>query len=197
MNRKIFWWCGIFVFGIAVMASAQVKQQEVSKASEPSIEGKALVDAVHITATVEAIDHKNRTVSLKGPMGDVRTLKVGPIARNFDQVKKGDKVNVTYYEALALDLQKGLGKPGAATAVSLDRAPIGANPAGSINQTIAISATIENIDRENRVVTLRGPEGRVVNVKVSDQSKHFDEVKKGDDVVVSYTEGLAISVDKG
>jgi hypothetical protein len=39
-----------------------------------------------ITATVEAIDYDKRTVDLKGAKGNVVTLKVGPEAKNFNQV---------------------------------------------------------------------------------------------------------------
>ena len=55
-------------------------------------------------ATVTAVDQKNSTITLKGPGGNVVTLNV----QNPDQfkvVKKGDQVEVTYTEALALSVE--------------------------------------------------------------------------------------------
>ncbi|MCX5734360.1 MAG: hypothetical protein NTW68_08555 [candidate division NC10 bacterium] len=65
-----------------------------------------VVDTTEITASVEAIDYAKRTVSLKGPQGDIRIIKVGPNVERFDQVKQGDQVVVRHTEALAISVQK-------------------------------------------------------------------------------------------
>jgi hypothetical protein len=44
-------------------------------------------------------------------------------------------------------------------------------------------------------VTLRGPQQKAVTLKVGKEAKRFDEVKKGDEVVVRHTEALAINVE--
>ena len=59
-----------------------------------------------ITASVEAVDQAERTVTLKGPRGRVVTLPVSEKAKNFDKVKVGDMVVVRYLEALSLELKK-------------------------------------------------------------------------------------------
>jgi hypothetical protein len=46
--------------------------------------GVVVADVSHITATVEAVDQANRTVTLKGPKGRTVTLTVPPEAKNFD-----------------------------------------------------------------------------------------------------------------
>jgi hypothetical protein len=55
-----------------------------------------------ITATVEGIDYSNRTVTLKGPRGRTRTIKVSPDVENFDAVRKGDEVVVRHTNAVAV-----------------------------------------------------------------------------------------------
>jgi len=58
-----------------------------------------------ISATVARIDAKQRLVELK--KGDeVRTIQVPPDVRNFDKIKVGDEVAVTYYEGLAAEFKK-------------------------------------------------------------------------------------------
>ena len=46
------------------------------------------------TGTNYAIDYASRTVTLKTDSGKSVTLQVGPQAKNFNQVKVGDKVKV-------------------------------------------------------------------------------------------------------
>ena len=45
-------------------------------------------------------------VTLKGPDGNVFTVHCGDQVKNLAQVKKGDLVQVTYYESLAYEVKK-------------------------------------------------------------------------------------------
>jgi hypothetical protein len=57
-----------------------------------------------------------------------------------------------------------------------------------------MTARVEDIDYKNRTVTLRVPQQKTVTLKVDKDVKRFNEVKKGDEIVVKHTEALAISV---
>jgi hypothetical protein len=59
-----------------------------------------------IRALVTGIDYAKRTITLVGPGGDSKTLKVGPEARRFNEVKKGDHVVASYTEALGISVTK-------------------------------------------------------------------------------------------
>src|SRR5262245_2289680 len=73
-------------------------------ASEPG--RAAAVRTVKITAQVVAIDKASRTVTLKGPKGNVVDVVAGDEVKNFDQIKVGDLVVVSYLQSLSLELQK-------------------------------------------------------------------------------------------
>lgn len=60
--------------------------------------------AVQVTATIDAIDTKANTVTLKGPDGDLTTIKVKDPSR-LQKVKVGDLVEITYTEALAIAVE--------------------------------------------------------------------------------------------
>jgi ASC-1-like (ASCH) protein len=62
-------------------------------------------------------------------------------------------------------------------------------------QQVTVTATVETIDKNSQYVTLKGQEGKTVEVKVKDP-KNLEGVKVGDEVVITYTEALAISVEK-
>jgi hypothetical protein len=61
--------------------------------------------AITVTAKIKAIDKKHETVTLKGPRGNLKTVKVKNPA-NLDKVKVGDMVQITYTEALAISVEE-------------------------------------------------------------------------------------------
>ena len=71
----------------------------------------------------------------------------------------------------------------------------GEKPAGAMVQQVTVTATVEAIDKNSQYVTLKGREGKTVEVKVKDP-KNLEGVKVGDEAVITYTEALAISVEK-
>jgi hypothetical protein len=59
-----------------------------------------------------------------------------------------------------------------------------------------MTAKVEAIDYDKRTVTLMGPQGNRRMVKVDESVKRLNEVKPGDEVVVRYTEAVAIAFSK-
>jgi hypothetical protein len=68
-------------------------------------------------------------------------------------------------------------------------------PAGVVANQVTVTATIEDISPKKTYVTLKGPGGKTVDVKVRDP-KNLENVKVGDQGEITYTEALAISVEK-
>jgi len=63
-----------------------------------------------MTATIEAIDQVNGTVTLKGPQGNSRTIKARD-PKNLQRVQVGDLVDITYTEAVAVRVRPSTQKP--------------------------------------------------------------------------------------
>jgi hypothetical protein len=158
--------------------------------------GVVVADLIVATATVEAVDHAKRTVTLKGSEGHPRTLKVDKAVRNFDQAQKGDQVMAEYYEETAILVRPSAEPPTAGEVGVVEVAPRGAKPGVADVETRVVTAKVEAIDPQKRTVTLRGPQGNVVTLKVDEQAKKFDHVKVGDEVVVRHTEAVAITAQK-
>ncbi len=59
-----------------------------------------------ITATVEGIDYKKRTVTLKGPEGNVNTYPVDKRVKRLNEVKVGDEVVLRVTEAFAIKVER-------------------------------------------------------------------------------------------
>jgi Cu/Ag efflux protein CusF len=149
------------------------------------------------TATVKAIDMPSRLVTLTGQDGDEFSVVVGEEAKNLDQVKVGDKVTLSYYEALAAEVKpKGTGTQGVDTAVSSVSAAKGEKPAGGAGVSMRTTVTIESVDTKANTVTFKRQDGevRTVNVESPQGQEFIRGLKQGDEVEVTYTEAFAIEV---
>ena len=190
-------WRVVVLSFLVVLSAIPVKAAE--NAAEMKTQDKpsgVMVEATSITATVEKIDYKTRTVVLKGPKGNLVEMQVGEEARNFNQVKKGDIVTIENYESVAIDVQKSKGEPLAAESTSITRAKPGEKPGGSIKTTGVMTAKVEEINYKTREASLKLAEGNIMKITVGPQVKRLEDVKKGDEVVVQYTSTVTISVSK-
>lgn len=158
--------------------------------------GGVITNVIAVEATVEGIDYQKRTVTLKGPKGNTLTLTVGKDAKNFDQIKQGDKVKGEYLEQVAVFVRKASEPPDAAEASTVGVAPKGKKPGIVSVNTVEVTANVQAIDHKKRTITLKGPEGNVMTYKVDKSVKRFNEVKKGDQIVLRITEAFAITVTK-
>jgi len=64
------------------------------------------VKTVEMTAKVEAIDYAKRSVTLVGPQGNRRVVKVDERVKRLNEVKPGDEVVVRHTEAVAIAFSK-------------------------------------------------------------------------------------------
>jgi Cu/Ag efflux protein CusF len=167
-------------------------QQATNQNSEPA--GIA-AEVMKATATVESINYGDRQVTLKTPDGMTETFKVGKEARNFDQVKVGDQVNMTYLESFVVYVQKAGGPPAGGAATVMVRAPKGAMPGGVVANTIDLKAKIDAVDPQKHTVTVTGALGHMRTMHV-DPKVNLADLKPGDDVTVRYTEAFAINVER-
>jgi hypothetical protein len=181
------------IFLIAISLAAGLALEMPTNASAQGVE---LGDGVVITAEVVAIDRVDRTLALRGPDGNVVAVEVSHAARNFDQIRVGDMVKITYYESVALYIGKKGQKPEESAGLVTARSAKGAMPAGIAVEAVDISAEVMAIDKQKRAVTLELPDGRKVTTKVDKSVKAFDTLKVGDAIHARYTEAIAISVER-
>ncbi len=183
---------------IAATASASVFAQKPEAAGAMAVQtvpGKGVVtNLVKMTASVEAIDTASRTVTLKGPGGNLVPIVAGPEVKNFDQIKVGDRVLVRYAEALSLELKKG-GKElrQRSEREASQGAQPGERPAGAAGRQIKVIADVTAVDRKKQMITLRGPK-QTVNLKLRDPEQ-VKLVKVGDQVEATYQEAIAVAIE--
>lgn len=168
-------------------------------AKEPapvSIEGTE-----EVSATVEAIDVNTRMVVLRESDGTEFALLVPEEVRNLAQVKVGDRVVTRYRESLAAQLRKrgdGSGDTQApAVSTTAARAADGAKPSVTSSTETSQTVRITNVDKKNHIVSFYGSDGlaRVLPVRTPQGQEFIAGLKEGDEVELTYTEAVAMSVE--
>jgi hypothetical protein len=195
-----------FVFAAAALVACGPKKSSApdaaaAPAAAPSGSGSILSgtlddQTVAATATVDKIDQKTRHVTLKRPDGSKFTIVASPEVRNLAQVKKGDVIKLEYRQSVAYEVNKaGTANPGVSATTDVTRAEPGAKPGGSVTDTVTVRMTITAINKGASEATLLGPDNVSTVVKVRDP-KRLDLVEVGDVVDLTYTEALAVWVEK-
>lgn len=178
-----------------VVGMASVALAETPAETGDVIEGEAVIAAVEVTATITKIDMKTREVTVKAEDGEEFSFIAGDEVKNFAQMEKGDIVTATYVEAVAYEVIAGDMGTGAEAEVGIAAAELGEKPAVAVAEQITVAVTIIAIDTEIPTVTFEGPEGNTRTIKVMHPEK-LEGVKVGDTVVLTYTEALALKVEK-
>jgi Cu/Ag efflux protein CusF len=159
--------------------------------SEPGKVAKA--QTVEATLVITGIDKASRTLKFKGPQGNEAEVVAGPDVKNFDQLKVGDSVNVAYVEALVVELKKGGGLKVERTDKSaMAQAKPGETPQGGVAKQVTAVGDVTKVDAATQTITVKGPQ-RTVELKVRD-SEQFKLIKVGDQLEVTYTTAVALSV---
>ena len=167
--------------------------------AEPVIEEKVKVEEAAVStieATVEAVDHETRMVTLKGPDGKSVTIEVQDYVKNFAQVEVGDVLSIDFIESIEIQVfAPGVIQPGATVAVAEAKAKPGQKPGVVAVQEVAVATTIVAIDKDTQMVTLKGANGETKTVKARNP-ENLAKVKVGDNVLITYSVALGVSVAK-
>ena len=182
---------GIFAAPLTALAQS-APQVAVVTSQAPGKVGEA--DAIQIQGKVKAINKKTREVTLVGPQGNQLVIPAGEDVKNFDQIRVGDLVTLTYVQALVLEL-KAVQNNGIRERVESENkvaAKPGEKPAGMIEKTVRIVANVVAVNPKAQTVTLRGPK-RTVEVAVKDPAM-LKDVKVGNQVEATFIEAVALVV---
>ena len=176
---------------VVAQATAPAAKPKAPEAAKPKRQEAAVIT---LRGTVEAIDKEKQTVTIKGPNRTLTVQVRDP--KKLEAIKVGDPVVGKYYEALALEVKKpGAATPGMTAQQGTATSKPGAPPAGVVGQQVTVTVTIVEIDKKAGTVTVKGPEGGTETVKARDP-KNLDAVNVGDLVEITYTQALAIALDK-
>jgi len=146
------------------------------------------------SATIVAIDHTKRIVTLKDADGNLEDFHAGAEITRFKELKVGDSVTFSYHAAVVYQIVK----PGT-TAAPVQAGPStvrgqGPKPSGAVTQQQQATVTVEAIDPAVPSIKIRTADGHTMSATVEDK-KNIEGLKVGDKVTVTFTEALMITVE--
>lgn len=72
----------------------------------------------------------------------------------------------------------------------------GDKPGAIASRIEMVEATVEAINYNSRMLTLRGPKGKVVTMHVDERARNFKQIRVNDKVTAEYFESVALYVQK-
>jgi len=157
----------------------------------------SVTQSTMVNAMVEAIDHETRVVTLDMGDGESFTFTASPEARNLGQVEVGDIVSAEYVENFSIRVVASDGmEAGMGEISAMARTDEGEMPGVMATETAVITATVEEINIEANTFKLKGPDG-LVEEYVARNPENLKRAAVGDLVVMTLTEGVAITVEEG
>jgi len=186
----------IAIVTATLFASPALVIAQAPGAAKPVVIDAAVVDNIYqlYEGTVTKIDKQTRTIFFKNNEGESKFV-AGPEIKNFDQIKKGDLLNVTYETAVAIELikTKSDGIRSRVETPSETTSKTGEKPSRTITNTTTIVADIVAVDRTKKTVSVKGPSGNITVVTVKNPQLLAD-VNVGEQVKVVYFDAMAASI---
>lgn len=182
---------GALVTAMLGTAGAAPTTTETSESSVPG-GGREQSRLTHLTATITAIDRSDRSVSLKSEEGRETTINVPSDAKVFDTLKVGQKVDIDYYESLAVSLAPSGSKPGVS-----ERHGRSVDMGGGVRgREVMVTAEVVSVDASANSVTFKGPKGNLRTVHVDNPTlqEKLPMLKPGQVVQFDYTQATAASI---
>jgi len=167
-----------------------------SSANQPMVIDAAVVDNSYLLyeGNVLKVDKKTRTITFKNKEGESKFV-AGPEITNFDQIKKGDRLSVTYQLAVAIELIKtksdGVRSKVETNTVTTSKG--NEKPTETISNKTTIIADIVEVNRDKKLVSVKGPSGKITTVMVKNSALLAD-VTVGEQVKVIYYDAMAASI---
>lgn len=177
---------------MAAASTAVVADGHEAKAERPSMKASRTMSMV---ATVDAINHETREVTLSGEGGS-ETFIASPDVRNLAQVEVGDRVITEVYEELSIAVYANPegAQPSSGEMIAEARAAEGEMPGAGVMDTVIITALVEDINIEANTFKLKYEDGSIKEYTARDP-ENLKRSEVGDMVVITITQAMGIMVE--
>ncbi|HLK90131.1 MAG TPA: hypothetical protein VKZ18_09560 [Polyangia bacterium] len=147
--------------------------------------------------TVERVDQINHSVVVRAPDGQKTTIRFAPTTEGWGTLAKGQPIALDYYRASLLSLN-----PADTAATEIEQAPSRANApvlGAAGGQQITTAARVTDVDADGGTLAVTTPDGlpHTLPVEAPAARERLRSLRPGDQVVVTYTEAVAVGVHAG
>lgn len=164
-----------------------------ASAQPETVVGEAYAEA---EATIESIDTKTRSVTLRGADGGTQTVKA-PAGVDLARLKKGDVVILGAYQRVSVRaMPSGSAPLGVTREIAAARSQPGETPGRVFAEATRVVSEVTAIDLANNRVTLKGADGSVVtlDVKNPENQRKLQTLEVGDLVEIDFIEAVGVEL---
>jgi hypothetical protein len=155
-----------------------------------------------MNGVVETVDPVARELLLRGAggaqSGALLTMVVGPQVQRLNQIRSGDQVTVTYYQALAAQVVNVFSPTSQPfEGVTVDRRETAGRPGGLVTRVRRGRVVITAVYPSINTVSFVGPNNmtRTVTATNPQVQSLIRNLRVGEQVDIVYEEALAVSVE--
>jgi hypothetical protein len=113
---------------------------------------------------------------------------------NFKQMRIGDMITMEVNQDISVEVQPGPGDTQNIGSESQTSAMPGQKPSGMLSVEGRLKTIVEAIDYDTRTIKFKNRKGVLTTYKIGKDAKRFDEIRRGDMLVIDYKRTVAISV---
>ena len=154
------------------------------------------INEIKTQAKVVELDTANRLATIRTPKRQYITVRVPAEVRNFDQVKVGDDILISYTIAMAVQIEPAAKSSGIRETIESNsnaRAKTGDKPGMNSERTVEVIALIQSIDRKAGTATLQGAT-RTLTISVPN-TIDITKLKVGDEVHAVFHDAIVVAVE--
>lgn len=170
---------------------SDMQQQEPTE-SKPA---EVMASRMNTVATITKINKQDRELMLKDRQGQMFKVNVPEAVTGFEALKKGDRITVDYYSAIALDVEASDAETTDET-MAAERVP-GPLPGGIVADKVDETVEVVKLDKKKKLLTIKRPGGErdIIDVSDTEMQSAVSDVKKGDKIRASYAEAVVVSFE--
>jgi hypothetical protein len=143
---------------------------------------------------VEEVDRIGRTITIRSGNTVQAPIYAGPDMPIFDQLARGDRVTIRYYDALIVEVTPGAKmEPLKDTTAEAQQKVV--RPDAAVLQQVSLVVTIDSIDQTTGMVTYHDVSNRRIQRLVQYRNL-LEGLKPGDVVTVRQTRAQAAAIEK-
>jgi Cu/Ag efflux protein CusF len=184
---------GLGRVALAISVAFLLLQPAVAQKAKPRPAQQAVGATAlrHIQARVAGVDPVRNIVTLRDPRGEMAVIEVHPDVADITKLEVGDRVNIAYRNAILIHLDKEASS-GIRARVETEVVQPASGGVVTATRSVEVSATVLEVDRKHRQITLRGP----IQTEVFDLAPDISlgNLKVGDSVRAVFVGAVAVSV---
>jgi len=187
--------CSHNQYGSSPIAEQASPISSTNAPAQANLIGAGAASVVTVHGKIVSVDQEKKLVTLAGPNGKQVTLHVyNPY--NLAAAKAGEPFVAKFYEIATIQkLAPGQSPPAPSLTQGIVSAAPGQTPGAALGSQYQFTVTIDAIDKNNKAISIKGPDGVVDEVDVANP-EILDQVQVGEQIVVTLTDAVVVALDK-